>query len=338
MIAIPIKKVNAKISGYISEIDDFTLQAKTSLANIRRKSLTPEESKYLDTLIPYFDKKELLVTAQPDELNRIKGVIGKVPKRHKKKGQRGRPPKSLKDKIIGCLNYEGLRRSFFPRFFKDIDIKTCVYCNSQLTVAAERTRYTVSKVRLKKSKKVTTKAKFQLDHFLPQSEYPGFSISLFNLYPVCGPCNNTKKITHVNFQLYSSLSVDKIISNYSFELDTASIAKYKTTKDHNDIVILFHDPEKPDKNITVKGSLTDTFDINGIYNTQKDIVEELYWISEVYTGSYKQDLLDSFSKLFTNSSLSNRILIGNYVEPENIHKRPMAKFTQDIARQLGLIK
>jgi hypothetical protein len=207
-----------------------------------------------------------------------------------------------------------------------------------LTVSLESTKYSISKVRHIKSKKVTTKAKFQLDHFFPQSEYPGFSISFFNLYPVCGPCNNAKKITHVNFQLYSNLSIAKISSDYVFELDTVSVAKYKTTKDHNDIVILFHDPEKPKKNMTVKGCLTDTFDINGIYDTQKDIIEELFWKSEVYTASYKQDLMNSFSKLFTNSSLSNRILIGNYVEPENIHKRPMAKFTQDIARQLKLIK
>jgi ribosomal protein S17E len=86
MIAIPSKKVNAKISGYTPEIDDLTLKAKTNLENIKRKSLTLEESKYLDALIPYFDKKELIVTAQPDELKRINGILGKVPKRIKKKG------------------------------------------------------------------------------------------------------------------------------------------------------------------------------------------------------------------------------------------------------------
>jgi len=33
-----------------------------------------------------------------------------------------------------------------------------------------------------------------------------------------------------------------------------------------------------------------------------------------------------------------RFLIGNYTEPKEIHKRPMAKFQQDIAEQLGLLR
>jgi len=40
--------------------------------------------------------------------------------------------------------------------------------------------------------------------------------------------------------------------------------------------------------------------------------------------------------MFDNNSISNRLIVGNYVEPENIHKRPMAKFMQDLANQLEL--
>ena len=67
------------------------------------------------------------------------------------------------------------------------------------------------------------------------------------------------------------------------------------------------------------------------------MVEELIIKARIYNAPYKKVLIDAFPKLFTNASLSNRILIGNYTEPENIHKRPMAKFTQDIAKQLKLI-
>jgi hypothetical protein len=31
------------------------------------------------------------------------------------------------------------------------------------------------------------------------------------------------------------------------------------------------------------------------------------------------------------------MIIGNYIDKEDIHKRPLAKFTQDIAREAGLI-
>ena len=80
------------------------------------------------------------------------------------------------------------------------------------------------------------------------------------------------------------------------------------------------------------------FSITGIYNTQKDIVAELIQKKEIYTESYKQHLAKQFKDLFKDESIINRLIIGNYDTVEDIHKRPMAKFTQDIARQLNLIK
>ena len=80
------------------------------------------------------------------------------------------------------------------------------------------------------------------------------------------------------------------------------------------------------------------FCITGIYNTQKDIVAELIQKKEIYTESYKQHLANQFKALFKDKSVINRLIIGNYDSIEDIHKRPMAKFTQDIARQLHLIK
>ena len=36
--------------------------------------------------------------------------------------------------------------------------------------------------------------------------------------------------------------------------------------------------------------------------------------------------------------MAERLLVGNYTRSKDIHKRPMTKFTQDIAKQLKLIK
>jgi len=33
----------------------------------------------------------------------------------------------------------------------------------------------------------------------------------------------------------------------------------------------------------------------------------------------------------------NRFILGTYDKPEDIHKRPLAKLTQDVAKQLGII-
>ena len=136
------------------------------------------------------------------------------------------------------------------------------------------------------------------------------------------------------FNLYSD-SVDSSV--YSFSLDKFSKAKYLLSKDLNDLKILFNDPDKEYTDQECLGSFEDTFHISGIYNTQKDIAEEIVLKSLIYNKAYKKQLKGSFPDVFSDASLSNRIILGNYTEPEEIHKRPMSKFMQDIARDVGLI-
>ena len=74
------------------------------------------------------------------------------------------------------------------------------------------------------------------------------------------------------------------------------------------------------------------------YNTQKDLAAELIIKSKIYNDSYKKMLMNTFNKLYgKNPMMFKRIIVGNYTERNEIHKRPMSKFTQDIARQLKLI-
>lgn len=48
-------------------------------------------------------------------------------------------------------------------------------------------------------------------------------------------------------------------------------------------------------------------------------------------------LESQFSLLFPTDKDFNRFLLGNYDSPEDIHRRPLAKLIQDIARQLDII-
>ncbi len=68
----------------------------------------------------------------------------------------------------------------------------------------------------------------------------------------------------------------------------------------------------------------------GIYATQLDVVEELIIKRTVYNESYKGTLIKAFPKLFNRSNLSERVLLGNFTSPADIHKRPLAKFMQEI--------
>jgi len=273
--------------------------------------LTAKEIEYLDYLISHFHS---IVSATPSELklfqehfNRI--IEGKeMSKNHK----------SFKNELNIRMGYDKYRDTNYPDFFLKTEIKTCVYCNSQLAVT----------VRSINGEKL---AKFQVDHFLPKSEYPCFSISLFNLIPVCGPCNGKKSANAVNFNFYSTNYKDLKESPFKFYLDKKSVVKYRVNGNLDELIIKFSDPENRGFN--------KTFDIEGIYNTQKDLAEELVLKSIIYNQKYLQSLQLSFKKLYPNKMpMVERLIIGNYSNERDIHKRPMSKFTMDIARDLNLIK
>lgn len=65
------------------------------------------------------------------------------------------------------------------KYCKAMDINVCVYCNAQLTHTVVR-RY----------KKIIRP---QIDHFFPQSRFPMFALSFYNMIPACQTCNRIKR-------------------------------------------------------------------------------------------------------------------------------------------------
>ena len=58
----------------------------------------------------------------------------------------------------------------------------------------------------------------------------------------------------------------------------------------------------------------------------------------IYNQKYLEGLRYSFKKLYRDKiPMVERLLVGNYTNEKDIHKRPMSKFTMDLARQLKLI-
>jgi len=236
MVAIPTQTVNKVIKDFQSEIDDFILIAKGNLEDLRDKGiLTNAEKSFVIKILTYDIRK--IILASPTELDLFVKKIGKVPKQRATK--QGKRFKSLKDEIVERLGYSSLRSSFYPKYFQKIGIKACVYCNSQLTVSTE----SIKKINKKKIRYIKTyKAKFQVDHYYPKVEYPYLSISLFNLYPVCASCNNSKSDKELIFELYSDNPTKLNKSDFEFSFVDGSVARYKTSKDIDDIEFTFNEP------------------------------------------------------------------------------------------------
>jgi len=331
MISIKSEIVKDAILKYKSEIENQRLNAYNNLVSLRNSGLSKEEIAYVDKIIKEFKTNNILI-GKFSYLNKVKKRVGVVPVNNKIKTKENRDKRrtAFKDKILTSLGYKDLRTLFYPKYFKEIGIKACVYCNSQLAVSIDVEEHLKTKIKTK------VKAKFQVDHYLAKDEYPFLSISLFNLYPACASCNIAKsKIQIKEFKLYSEAK-NILPSKYHFHFQAGCVADYLTTFDIEKIKVLFVDPDKPDRTKFIKGSFQDTFDIEGIYDTQKDVAEEIIIKAQIYNDSFKQKLIDDFPDFFPNKNFIDRMLLGNYTEEENIHKRPMAKYMQDIAKELGL--
>lgn len=230
----------------------------------------------------------------------------------------------LSESIQKILNYNEFRKDYARIISEITEIKACPYCNAMLTVSYK--------------KKDGFKSRFQLDHFYGQAKHPLFSICIFNLIPSCQSCNHLKKEKDFNNDKHFHLYTEKEIENkFVFKVTEDSIVNYVVNQKYDNFEIkLLNENEVKDDFINEHNRV---FQVESLYNTQKDIVEEIYWKKMIYNDDYIESLKEILSKTKENVSVSElkRIVVGNYVEEENIHKRPMSKFMQDIAKQFKLI-
>lgn len=231
--------------------------------------------------------------------------------------------------IVYAMRYDDLRQIESIPYLKNSGIRTCVYCNSQFAIVVENSHYNSKKCKKIKSRK----ALLELDHYYPKSRYPFLCTSFFNLYPVCSNCNKAKGNKNIEFELYTE-NQDENLNRFNFRINDESIIKYKTSRKCGDLKIAF---ESIDGNTDSCRTHNETFCIEGIYNTQKDLAEEILIKSEIYTDAYKRSLIKSFKSVIYDETMINRLILGNYDRDEDVYKRPLTKFAQDIAKQLGLI-
>lgn len=323
MIAIDIRLVKAIQANFAVQILAQYDVALTALKAIDIKKINNAVyKKYLKDLITVFEDNADIITANPDELLVLKEKFGELAavtlKQHGSKAVAQR--KSFVEKIQKAIGYKRLRDEFYPMYFSEIGVKSCVYCNSQLavTVYEEKGKYG---------------ARFDVDHFTGKNRYPGLAISLFNLFPACAPCNRRKSQSGTGFQLYSEKESDLKESMFVFKLDAHAKARYLLHQKDSVIDFALHDRLDG----TLASAHDKLFGINSIYRTQRDVAQELMIKSQIYDQSYKKVLRHSFSLLRISDADIERMIIGSYSREGDIHRRPLSKFIRDISIELGLI-
>lgn len=218
-------------------------------------------------------------------------------------------------RIKKTFRYSEFRANNCVEFSKIIGIKTCPYCNAMLAINVDK------------------KARYQLDHFYPKSRYPYLSISLFNLIPSCNNCNHIKGDKDVtlieNFHLYSNKPAKEI---FKFELNSVDVIRNLTGLSGDQLKVNFTHTDVSYKSFV--DNHNKSFYIQEIYDTQNDIALELLWKSQAYHDINIENLS---SLLKIDMKEVKRMIVGNYIDFHDIHKRPLSKYMQDIAKDLKLI-
>lgn len=227
-------------------------------------------------------------------------------------------------------NYFGLKLA------KVLNINLCIYCNREY----------ISAISNSKGKKIISPA---FDHFLSQKDYPYLAISLFNLIPSCYSCNSQLKLAE-EFNLVDYL--------YPYDTSYENLAVFSVTLKKANLVSKFTDEEIiniNDLNISIESAscipevkifgntlLTDDhrkgnlklFQTDYIYNAiHKDSVLDIITQFRVHSKKDIESLKISY-KFITCESDIYQFYFNNYLNEENFNKRPLARLSRDIVKQL----
>ena len=303
--------------------------------NIKKNKRNKDWKKYYDYVdVIYKDYKNILML-HPDGKNGFeeyqKNNLGMLTFAELKSGK-WKTGKNVKfyEAVVSAMRYEDVRSREIIKYINknEIGIKVCVYCNANYIVSVDVAGEGI-------------KARYEVDHFLPKSKYPFLSTSFFNFQPSCPFCNRWKWKNESIFNLYTE---DKTvnINPFIFSLSSKSISLYKTSYNCDELEIIVDSAEVKTINgnsIKLIDNHDEVFHINDLYKSFKDEAEEILIKHLFNTKSYLDQIC---SNILSNAvTLSDkeafRLVYGFYLEEENIHKRPLTKMKQDIAKQLGLI-
>lgn len=215
--------------------------------------------------------------------------------------------------IAAAFNYDSYRKTVLVDIAKQLNVKTCPYCNMHYTLYANEP----------KKRSVEKLARFQFDHFFDKKRYPMLSMSFYNLIPSCGVCNQGKSTGQLALEYNPYYS--EIGNLFHFRL-TDPLGPYAVSRINDEVEVSLI-PETGVNNAEFK-KFEKMFHLKALYGRHGEIVQEVF--DKAYEEPYYLNP-SNFSFLGDRApSYLKRLWLGNYTEQEEIEKRPMAKFMQDM--------
>lgn len=234
--------------------------------------------------------------------------------------------------ISKIFNYEGFRNSNKSIWLsKELNIKTCVYCNTQYALTVEHNG--------------KTKLLFHFDHFFPKSVYPYLSLSYYNLIPCCASCNMSKSNKPYKISDNIHPYVDSLDEIAKYEATPKSLVEFllDINKNENKIKLQLNIRNKYLGDLITENKLEtykNEFKVETQYQHFNDVVGETYLKGLFYNSYRKKELVSFFQKYnvtILTQEIIHRFIVGNYTEEKDLLKRPLAKMMKDISEDFNLI-
>lgn len=177
--------------------------------------------------------------------------------------------------------------------------------------------------------------KGELDHFYTKEIFPFLAISKCNLVPSCSFCNGESGKHTMNCfseKMINPYSLKTCHNDIKFYFEIKDIEAYKRHEIEKAIEIKVNNSIRIQKNLK-------TFHIEALYKTHIDHIAELILKSEIkYPKPYREMLHEKLKPLNLTDEEIDKVIVGNYVQEKDFHKRPLAKLYYDIAKDLHLIE
>lgn len=276
----------------------------------QRQHLSAGLRTYLTSMEQGDDGLRALICAHPSN---FEGIIDYMQHHHPGTMQEGHIDNYILKNIFIVNAYEDTKKFIKLDFIKRIQLDTCPYCNRSYIYYID-----------------SGKIKPQLDHFFPQATFPFFGVSFYNLIPCCQTCNGLG-VKAQNDPRTIGLRNPYLIEpdQFQFTFEVKNIRFLNPLADKESIEIRFKR--------AIRGHLS-AFGLDKLYAQHTDHVLELIVKSQVaYSDKYRA-YLRSYTGFDLSDKEIDRLILGNYSEIDDVHKRPLAKLYQDTGRKLKLIE
>lgn len=197
-----------------------------------------------------------------------------------------------------------------------LDVKVCPYCNRLYTTTSKRGRI-----------------RPQLDHYRNKSEYPYLALSIRNLVPCCGVCNQSK-----------GKRTEEVLYPYEEEMGELCTFEVDAEEDITALTGTHIDLDKLSLSLKNNGSIPsfmdrvnkskEIFKLEELYLAHMGDVENILLQRYIFSDEMLQEVADSFPELFGDLGEVRSFLALGRNDNEPIGNLCLGKLRYDITKEL----